>query len=169
MKNDIPLWFKVVYMLSIIVAFYFLLPEGVEDKIKFDEDLKQVKKVIYNSVPKENVLETFNGQLTGYGPDCVGCIGITTSGYDVRNGNIYYEDYLYGKIRILAADPKFPFGTIIRVTAPNIYNEPIIAVVLDRGGAIKGDKFDLLYENEEVTKPVGRQRNVKFEVLRYGW
>ena len=41
----ISMWFKVVYMLSIIVAFIFTT-EGVEDKTKFDEDLKQVKSYI---------------------------------------------------------------------------------------------------------------------------
>ena len=57
----------------------------------------------------------------------------------------------------------------MRITVPNIYKEPIVAIVLDRGYLIKNDKFDLLFNNEEETKPVGRQKNVKFEVLRYGW
>lgn len=169
MKKCVPLLFKVVYLMLVILAFHFFLPEGVEKKAIFNDNIKKTSRMEYNAVPKENIIETFYGQLTGYGPDCDGCIGITTSGYDVRGGNIYYEDNLYGKLRILAADKKVPFGTIMRITVPNIYKEPIVAIVLDRGYLIKNDKFDLLFNNEEETKPVGRQKNVKFEVLRYGW
>ena len=38
------------------------------------------------------VIKTYNGPMTAYGPDCVGCIGITASGYNVLDGNIFYND-----------------------------------------------------------------------------
>jgi 3D (Asp-Asp-Asp) domain-containing protein len=169
MNNNIPLWFKAVYFLSIIVAFHFFLPSGVENKFTVNEKVTEVDKEIYNSVPHEEVLETFSGELTGYGPDCTGCSGKTASGYDVRNGNIYYEDAQYGKVRIIATDKKYQLGSIIRITVPNVYTETITAIVLDRGGAIRGSKVDLLFEHEGATGGLGRQKDVKFEVLRYGW
>ncbi|MDD2469646.1 MAG: 3D domain-containing protein [Bacilli bacterium] len=169
MKDKIPLWFKVVYIFLFIGAFHFFLPPKVKEMTTTNEKVAVVYMQAYNTVPEEKILDTFVGQLTGYGPDCVGCSGITASGYNVKTGNIYYYDKLYGKIRIVAADRKIPIGSIVRITASKIYAEPITAIVLDRGGAIKGNKMDLLFENEAATRFVGRQRNVKYEILRQGW
>lgn len=167
MKNKIPLLFKVGYMLSLIITFHFFIPVGLKEKIIVEDNVIKIEKSIYNSVPTEIVLETFDGTITTYGPDCAGCGGKTSSGYDVRNGNIYYDDYMYGKVRIIAADKKYPLGTIIRIAAPNISSEPIIAIVLDRGGAIRGNKLDLLFPSN--AESIYRQKNAKCEVLRYGW
>lgn len=172
MKKEIPLLFKVVYSLSIIVAFYFFLPAGVREVAIINDKVAVVNKSSYNAVPRdlvsERVIDTFTGQLTGYGPDCYGCSGKTASGQDVKNGNIYFNDKTYGEIRIVAADKKYPFGTIVRITAPNVFESPIVAIVLDRGGKIYGNKFDLLFSSEKDTEFTGSQKNVKYEVLRYG-
>jgi len=173
MKKEIPLLFKVVYSLSIIVAFYFFLPTGVREVTIINDEVAVVDKTIYNAVPRDlisdRVIDTFVGRLTGYGPDCYGCRGITASGQNVQNGNIYYNDSTYGEIRIVAADKKYSFGTVVRITAPNVYDNPIVAIVLDRGSKIYGDKFDLLFSSEKDTEFTGSQKNVKYEVLRYGW
>lgn len=173
MKNNIPLWFKVVYVLSVTVAFCAFLPNSTMGKLTVKDSVAVVNKVTYNTVPEKvvsiKVLSTFGGQLTGYGPDCKGCSGITAYGYDVSNGHIYYEDATYGSIRIVAADKKYTFGTVVRITAPNVSSEPFIAIVLDRGGGIKGTHLDLLYSSESETKVVGRQKNVTYEILRNGW
>ena len=119
---------------------------------------------------KEKVIQTFSGPITAYGPDCVGCSGITASGKNVRN-DIYYNDKEYGKIRIVAADKTLPFGTIIRISDLDVFSEPIIAIVLDRGGAIGFNRrvyFDLLYPSEKETNFFGK-RNATFEVLRRGY
>ena len=119
---------------------------------------------------KEVVLATYKGNITAYGPDCVGCSGVTASGYNVRN-NIYYNDKEYGKVRILAADKSLPFGTIVRIKDLSNYNEPIMAIVLDRGGAIGFNKkanFDLLYHSEKETNSFG-SRQATFEILRRGY
>jgi 3D (Asp-Asp-Asp) domain-containing protein len=169
MNNNIPLWFKAIYFLSIIATFHFFFPVGVENKVTVSDKNVQISKIVYNAVPHEKILETFSGELTGYGPDCNGCSGKTASGYDVRGGNIYYYDALYGKVRIIAADKKYPLGTIIRISAPNVGIHSVSAIVLDRGGAIRNNKIDLLFEHEGATNGLGRQKNVKFEILRYGW
>lgn len=177
MKNKVPLWFKATYVLTVIIIFNFFFQKGVEDEVVVNANTVEMQKEAYNSVPRNLVdahaIDTFTGELTGYGPDCIGCggyvYGIRNGRQDVRNGNIYYNDGTFGEIRIVAADEKFPFGTIVRITAPRISENPIIAIVLDRGSAIKGHRLDLLYENEEATKVVGLQKNVKYEILRYGW
>ena len=121
-----------------------------------------------NSVP---VIKSYYGPLTAYGPDCIGCIGITTSGYNVLNGNIYYRDKTYGNIRILAADRSLPFGTIVRISGLDVFEEDILAIVLDRGSAIgfgKKSYFDLLYKDEKSTEFFGR-RYATFDILRMGY
>lgn len=111
----------------------------------------------------------FTGTLTGYGPDCVGCSGkVACSPYqDVRSGNIYYEDNTYGILRILAADPSIPCGSIIEIS--NFMGTNFYGIVLDRGSAIQGLTMDLLYETETNIKNIGRQNNINFKIERWGF
>lgn len=111
----------------------------------------------------------FNGTMTGYGPDCVGCTGkvYCPPRNDVRNGNIYFNDNEYGKVRIVAADHGIPCGTMVKISGGRL-TEPMTAIVLDRGGVIKGTLMDLLMESEKASNPVGRQ-NVTYEIVRWGW
>ena len=165
---------------------------------KVEENVKQetVEEEVKEEAPKEEnnvtllepdfsdkkALETFIGSLTGYGPDCYGCGGRTSSGYDLRE-KIYYDDAEYGTIRIVAADKYFPFYSIIRISnVPGM--EPFIAIVLDRGGDVgwyrnsvsgeimfdsqKGTLFDLAFTTEKDPNILGKTNNVKFEVLRSG-
>lgn len=164
------------------------------------EDSKSILSLhsSYNVVPNVNsnykelvaygdeakVIDTFFGTITAYGPDCVGCIGITASGYKVaekvdgvlKSITTTYTDEEFGELRIFAAATnKFPFGTVMRVTGDRIDGH-ITGIVLDRGGAMnnafaEGEILvDLLFETEKSSEvyEFGRQRNVKFEVLRYG-
>ena len=134
-------------------------------KIEVKEEKKEVKKE-----KTEKVLATYKGYITAYGPDCKGCSGTTASGYKVSK-TIYYNDAKYGKVRILAADKKLSFGTIVRIKNLNNFQKPIIAIVLDRGGAIgfkKSVYFDLLYKSEKETSSFGK-RKATFEILRRGY
>lgn len=114
---------------------------------------------------------SFVGQMTAYNPICAGCTGkvYCPPRQDVRNGNIYFNDNTYGKVRILAADYAIPCGTIVKVTNVSFSNEPIIGIVLDRGGAIKGNIMDFLVTETDDMDIVGRQKNVNYEILRWGW
>lgn len=119
----------------------------------------------------QKVIKSYYGPMTAYGPDCVGCIGITASGYDVLNGKIFYNDLEYGNIRIVAADKSLPFGTIVKISGLKDYKEGLIAIVLDRGSAIgfsKNSYFDLLYKSEQDTLTFGCQY-ATFEILRLGY
>lgn len=114
---------------------------------------------------------SFDGQMTAYKSNCVGCSGKVACPprQDVSNDNIYYEDATYGKIRILAADPNIPCGTIVRVTNVTFTNDEIIGIVLDRGGAIKGNIMDFLVGLNDDMNIVGRQKAAHYEILRWGF
>lgn len=116
------------------------------------------------------VLDSFVGNMSGYGPDCYGCTSNrTASGYYVGEGNIYYSDPTYGTVRIVSGDRSYPFGTIVRITG---LDQPILAIILDNGGGVgfgKRVQFDLLYATESDALPLGIQYNLTFEILRYGY
>ncbi len=114
---------------------------------------------------------SFVGTMTGYGPDCVGCGGRVgcPPRQDVRNGNIYFNDNEYGTVRIVATDKRIPCGSIVRISNFSFQEEPIIAIALDRGGAIVNNTMDLLYASESETNAIGRQYNIQFDIIRWGW
>ena len=145
-------------------------------EVEVKEDEKQVEieeKTVEVAVPEVSqvedyeVLNTYVGTITGYGPNCVGCSGVTASGYDVRNTTTYMDSE-YGEVRILAADRSIELYSIVRVSnVPNM--EPFIAIVLDRGGNVgfgKGTLFDLLFADE--SQALHKTNDVTFEVLRNG-
>ncbi len=112
--------------------------------------------------------ETVN--ISHYGHDCSGCkTGLTASGYYVGDGRIYYQDSTFGSVRIVAADSKYPLGTILRLEYPE---GTITAIVLDRGGGIgDGKRFqiDLLTTSEKESYQLGVVKNASLEVLRLGY
>lgn len=142
----------------------------VEKQEPIKEKIKKEEVKVDNS---NKIIETLNGSMSGYGPDCYGCTSNrVASGYYVGEGNIYYNDNTYGKIRIVAGDKKYPLGTIVKIGSSNVSSEPIIAIVLDRGGNIGINKkftFDLLFATEKEASKYGVSKNIKFEILRLGY
>lgn len=141
---------------------------------KYNNILNEIKPKFVNNMKEAKALGEkdpiyFMGTITGYGPDCEGCLGkVYCSPWPyVTNGNIYYQDNVYGKVRIVAADYAIPCGSIVKIS--NFDQEDIFAIVLDRGSSIVGNTMDLLYNNEAETKVIGRQYNIKFEIKRWGW
>lgn len=115
---------------------------------------------------------TFNAELTGYGADCEGCSGILACApvTNVFEKGIYFNDDTYGKVRVVAASRDFPCGTIMRFSNSRLSKEPVIAIVMDRGGVIVDNRLDLLTESEAYSeKYVGRIYDLKVDVLRRGW
>lgn len=135
------------------------------------------------------VISSYVGILTGYGPDCYGCGNFntnkvsTSSGYHIANivegviepaFTITYNDNEYGEVRIVAADSSIPYYSIVRITISG--QDPILAIVLDRGSTVGFDNcrsssgcltnFDLLYETESAA--ISKTYNVNFEILRMG-
>ena len=94
-------------------------------------------------------VKTITMVVTAYSPDERSCgkdaQGITASGYSVwTNG-----------MKLVAADTEvLPFGSIISVPG---YDHGGVVPVLDRGGAIKGRRLDVLYPTHEQAQKWGRQ------------
>lgn len=140
--------------------------------IKEIETLKLVKNTSDIKKYGKNFQIQFIGTLTGYGPDCPGCGGMVycKPNPNVQNGNIYYTDSQYGKLRILAADYSIPCGSIIKIENYKfIPGNEFYGIVMDRGSAIVGLTMDLLYPSEADTVIIGRQRNIRFTIERWGW
>ena len=114
-------------------------------------------------------LDTFTGDLTGYTADCPLCSGrlACTPNYNVLNGTETYPDASYGNVRIVASSKNLPCGTVIRFNKANVSNNPIIAIVLDRG--VIGNDIDLLSNsNDYAVKTIGRS-SISYDILRTGW
>lgn len=100
----------------------------------------------------ENVNQpTSNGisvSATYYTASCVGCSGVTATGYDVRS-SIYANGY-----RVIAVDPSvIPLGSIVEVSTPS---ETFMAIAGDTGGAIKGSRIDILVSTKTQALSYGR-------------
>jgi len=107
------------------------------------------ERPMFNGRPIRKV-RTLRMLVTAYSPDARSCgkwaDGITASGYSVwTNG-----------MKLVAADTRLlPFGSIISVPG---YNGGDPVPVLDRGGAIKGRRLDVLYPTHEIARQWGAQR-----------
>ena len=113
--------------------------------------------------------DTFTGDLTGYVfncPLCNGTLGCMRS-YDITDGKDYYQDPVYGRVKIVASSTNLPCGSIVRFTSNRVSEEPVIAIVLDRG--VRGNALDLLSPTLEYAyNNVGRSV-ITYDVLRFGY
>jgi len=165
LKRVIPQEEKVVEEKIEVVETEIIKQEEVPEENNQEEEVEEEIQV---EIPND-VLETLTGRLSGYGPDCVGCSGYTSSGYNISS-TIYYHDSTYGSVRILSADRSFSLGSIVRVKNSKIGD--FIGIVLDRGGNVgigKAYLFDLLFSSEKEAYAYGVSSNVTFEVLRNGY
>lgn len=143
-----------------------------EEKKEEDKKVEVKEEIVVTPEPNlfydRAVIKTEVGTITGYGPDCAGCSGITASGHNLHE-SIYYNDLEFGTVRILAADKSIPFYSIFRVSnIPGM--DPFLAIVLDTGGNVgygKGTLFDLAHANEQ-NGVLPKTSNVTFEMLRSG-
>ena len=141
------------------------------------ESQKTVVPVMYETLEEAIAVSqagseaSFIGKITGYGPDCKGCGGNSACAprQNFKNGNIYFNDTTYGKVRIVAADRSLPCGSIVRIHNISIYNEPIIAIVMDRGSSVNGNHLDLLFETEKNMQGMHTQSNIQYDILRIGF
>ncbi len=156
-------------------SYYNFVPRVIDEN--------EISTIDTYSLDNINVIDTFVGTVTAYGPDCIGCSGVTASGYKVANNSngvitsttLTYNDDTFGELRVLAAANNIPFGTVIRISGGRIEGS-ILGIVLDRGGAMNNAwasgevLIDVLFSSEKSSEvyEFGRQKNVTFEVLRYG-
>ena len=126
----------------------------------------------------------FKGRLTGYGPDCPGCSSVGHVSCTTREGRshsliydgLYYKDYEYGSLRIVAADHmKFPCGTVVEID--NGILPKFTAIVLDTGIAMRNAWrydgvvwMDVSYSSQREALTAGATSlNTTFSVQRWGW
>ena len=151
-----------------------------QEEVKNEPQEEQKQEVVSTPKVEEvvNIIDTSSFavlsmeviNLSHYGHDCYGCTtGYTASGYYVGDGRIYYQDPTFGSVRVVAADSKYPLGTILRI---GYHGSNITAIVLDRGGAIgDGNRFqiDLLTSSNSKAYELGIVQNTSLEVLRLGY
>ena len=88
--------------------------------------------------------------VTGYSPDERSC-GIYADGQTATLHSVFTND-----MRLVAADTRIlPFGSLVSVPG---YDADRVVPVLDRGGAIKGKKLDLLFATHERARKWGVQQ-----------
>ena len=118
----------------------------------------------------------FTGRLTTYGGDCAGGNGTSSTGIKlspisgVQGSNSPKLTYNGRSYYCLAADPSIPFGTIIVITNHNLSIESTAyGIVVDRGGAIKGNKIDI-FNGTEAGKYFtgGTSKNTQFKIISVG-
>ena len=132
---------------------------------------KQLKPVFYNSMAdavfySKSYPTSFKAKLVHYGPDCASCGGrLGCNGQNAKNGNIYYNDKEFGKIRIVAASTLLPCGSILKINLDAYDN--MYVIVLDRG--VDSSMIDLLKESQRSKSPVRTVNNVVFYIVRYGY
>jgi 3D (Asp-Asp-Asp) domain-containing protein len=122
-----------------------------------------VVKVPVDATPRFNgrpirVARTMTMRVTAYSPDARSCgdhaDGITASGYSVlTNGG-----------KLVAADTSvLPFGSLVSIPG---YDAGAVVPVLDRGGAIKGNRLDVLFPTHEEARLWG-VRDLEVTVWEY--
>ena len=136
-------------------------------------DKKSINPIMYSNfsdaVYNSKYFPTsFVGKLVHYGPDCPECGGhLGCNGQDARNGNIYYNDNEYGKVRIVAMSTEIPCGSVIKINVDAYDKDGMYAIVLDRG--VSGAMVDLLKTSASASSSVRTVDNVTFDIVRYGY
>jgi len=124
---------------------------------KMKESINTVSKSTTKSLSQTS-LGTFT--VSHYTATCKGCSGITSAGINVKN-TVYYQGY-----RIVATDPSvIKTGSILEIS----YNgKTFKAIALDKGGAIKGKKMDILVGSVSEAYSLGVQK-ADVKLLRNGF
>lgn len=89
-------------------------------------------------------------KVTAYSPDHRSC-GKWADGITASNKSVWTNG-----MKLVAADTRLlPFGTLLSVPG---YDSGRIVPVLDRGGAIKGNRLDVLYPTHAIARRWGVQK-----------
>lgn len=124
------------------------VPVKSEEELKREEKLSKWEEKQFHlkiNLPKEKFTGNFSA-YTAAADECGKSDGITASGVKVKE-----------KIT-LACPPAYPFGTKVEIEGVGTL------VCEDRGGAIKGNHFDIYVETKKEAFAFGR-RNLQAEVV----
>ena len=110
-------------------------------------------KVVTATASRNNTAaggKEFYVTATAYTPNCNGCSGITATGINIKSNP---------DMKLIAVDPKvIPLGSKVWVEGYGY------AIAADTGGAIKGNKIDILVSSKSAAKNWGRKK-VRIKVL----
>lgn len=152
------------------------------------EKIVEAKPITYQPGAPVQVGSYFNSsRVTFYGADCIGCggeddgvggtsAGISVSVNGVRQSNGEWQDGItYDGYYLIASDGSLPLCTVVEVTNHRFNGAglssgvPFKALVVDRGGAIKGTKIDLFAGSEyNYALSSGKKSGVKFTIVDFG-
>ena len=74
---------------------------------------------------------------------------------------------MYGDVRIVASSQSLPCGSIVQFTLSKLQDDPITAIVLDRG--VTGTTLDLLVNDEDYAKTSIGSTYLSYNILRFGY
>ena len=164
--------FSLAFLIIITKSSVTVHYESVEnDNINKSINLSMMAMKIEDAKNEEKytVIDTLTGDLTGYAFDCPLCNG--TLGclptYYIKDGKTTYFDYQYGIVRIVASSKNTPCGSIIRFNSKRVSDQPVIAIVLDRG--VRGNAIDLLTPSEKYAADYIGRSQITYDILRKGW
>lgn len=139
-----------------------MIPADIQKQIELFKvaQEEEAKKRQQEEQARQEELKWHDGVFTAYYPSNNQMEGgnITATGYDLHN-SIYYQGY-----RVIAADPSIPLFSILEI---KIGDSTFLAQVLDRGGRIKGNLFDVAHEDSSSSVSFGRQYG-KYKIVREG-
>jgi len=163
----------------LVVSFVFFLDNSnvkmetkvVNENLNKTLDLTSMAEKVQENIDNDifTPFRTHTGDLTAYVFNCPLCGGTLACrpSYNIRDGTTTFDDELYGTVNIVASSRNLPCGSIVRFNSRRISDEPIIAIVLDRG--VIGTDIDILAPDVNFAlRNVGRSR-VTYDVLRIGW
>lgn len=123
------------------------IKKGGEGKNK-NKQIKNKNKITYE---ENDDARTLDIEFSAYVANCnEGCTGRTKTGVDVTQ-SIFYKGY-----RVIATDPSIiPLNSVVLIKV--VGGSSFKAIAIDTGGAIVGNKVDLLVSNEQDAINFGRQ------------
>ena len=165
-----------IFVLLIVICISFTNSFVYESKIYNNNPNKGVDEVAMAMKISEFDYEslygaknTLVGDLTGYAYNCPLCSGklACLGNYNITDGTTTFNDETYGNVMIVASSTNLSCGSIVRFNVEKLSNDPILAIVLDRG--VRGNNLDLLSVSEEYAiNNIGRVK-ITYDVLRNGW
>lgn len=122
------------------------IKKGGEGKNK-NKQIKNKNKITFE---ENDDARTLDIEFSAYVANCTeGCTGQTKTGVDVTQ-SIFYKGY-----RVIATDPSIiPLNSVVLI---KVGGSSFQAIAIDTGGAIVGNKVDLLVSNEQDAINFGRQ------------
>lgn len=140
------LWLVAITAIFGLMAWYLPDDANMPDTANWSEKAPVTRAETATSRPSIRCI-TQKFTVTAYCPCEICCgrfsDGITASGHVIRPGEGF-----------VAADKRFPFGTLFLIPG---YHGSSGVIVLDRGGAIKGNRLDVFFDTHYKALQWGKQ------------